>query len=267
MAASDPASGLDTALSGGMRRRPLSASAAGSFGASEVEELIVQEERGFTGLWCGIVTSCLVWLAVGGAIAGWASSLLVGGAKLCTAQNIGQHASDTLQFIVVVTTAIAGVWVLLYEAYASAALFGYKGVTPGRTALVIAQPWFSRYTWLSRALRIFSAVAGVPWTMYVVGAAVAANVFHASCSGSAIALVSVVVVALLLHGALQLTYLLCTPEQASAPPAGTDEAVPTGEDPPLPELVGDGSSQAGASGHGAQDPGSVNTGSGRRRRR
>tara|TARA_Y100000780_G_scaffold209990_1_gene207938 strand:- start:10 stop:186 length:177 start_codon:yes stop_codon:yes gene_type:complete len=57
----------------------------------------VQEERGFTGLWCGIVTSCLVWLAVGGAIAGWASSLLVGGAKLCTAQNIGQHASDTLQ--------------------------------------------------------------------------------------------------------------------------------------------------------------------------
>ena len=40
--------------------------------------------------------------------------------------------------IVVVTTAIAGVWVLLYEAYASAALFGYKGVTPGRTALVVS---------------------------------------------------------------------------------------------------------------------------------
>lgn len=192
-------------------------------------DALVRPSRG-TSTVCGgmrgaLLCSAAVWTTIGAVVGAVAALLLTSKeTSFCSAQDSAK-AAKSLASLVFATACVAGVWVLLYVLYVSAAVCGFQGLTISKRAIVIQEPYYTVHVVVSRLLTIAGALVGVPWAVFVVSSMIGAGVLAKHCSGTAIAVVMVETAAMLVVGAFSLAGLLCGPAAPSSGEGpGSDEA-------------------------------------------
>jgi len=57
----------------------------------------VIKEPACSGMWCGMLTGCIVWATVGAAVVAWAAAEAAGPGSLCKADKMARQASESLR--------------------------------------------------------------------------------------------------------------------------------------------------------------------------